>query len=374
MERVRIGIIGSAFSSNIHAEAFQEVPEAELVVACSPDSSHVENFAAKWKIPDAVTDYRRVVERKDVAAVVIGIPNHLHRAVAVAAAEAGKHIIMEKPLAHTLEDADAIVEASRKHHVKLMYAETLCFTPKFARAKALVDEGAIGRLYMVKQNEKHSGPHSDWFYDVQRSGGGALMDMGCHGIEWARWMFGKTKPKSVLAHCQRVLHSHRTDGDDNSVVVLEFEGGGIAVIEDSWAKPGGMDDRAELYGTGGVVLCDLLRGSSMETYSTRGYGYAVEKAGETKGWTFTASEEAHLYGFPHEMRHFVRCILNDETPRETGDDGRATLEIIYAAYESAGSGKRISWPYKPQFPDRVPVYPWASGESAATPSRASVGT
>jgi myo-inositol 2-dehydrogenase / D-chiro-inositol 1-dehydrogenase len=358
MDRVRVGIVGSAFSSNIHAEAFAEIPEAELVAACSPNRKHVEAFAGKWKIPAVYTDYRKLVESKNVDAVVVGIPNDLHRAVVTAAADAGKHIILEKPIAHTLEDADAMVKAVKKRKVKLMYAETICFSPKYARARKLVEEGAIGELYMVKQGEKHSGPHSDWFYDVERSGGGSIMDMGCHGIEWARWMFGKPKPKSVVAHCQRVLHTARTRGEDNSVIILEFEGGGIAVIEDSWAKHGGMDDRTELYGTEGVIYCDLLHGSSMETYSAKGYGYAVEKAGETKGWTFTVFEEAHLYGFPHEMRHFIRCILDDETPMETGDDGRATLEIIYAAYESAGTGRRITWPYKPKHPDQIPVNGW----------------
>ncbi len=361
MDQVRLGIIGSAFSSTIHAEALQEVPEARVVVACSPNKAHVEAFARRWKIPSAVTDYRKVLERKDVDAIVVGIPNDLHREVVVAAAKAGKHIILEKPIAHTLRDADEMLKACAKHQVKLMYAETICFSPKYVRAKQLVDEGAIGQLYMVKQGEKHSGPHSDWFYDVKRSGGGSLMDMGCHGIEWARWMYSKPKPKSVFAHCQRVYHKERTQGEDNSVVILEFEGGGIAVIEDSWAKHGGMDDRIELYGTEGVVYCDLLRGSSMETYSAKGYGYAVEKAGETRGWTFTVFEESHIYGFPHEMRHFVRCILNDETPMETGEDGRATLEIIYAAYESAGTGKRITWPYKPKHPEEVPVNLWLKG-------------
>lgn len=358
MDRVRVGIIGSAFSSNIHAEAFEEVPEAVLVAACSPNKAHVEEFARKWNISAAVTDYRKLVERKDVDAVVVGIPNDLHRPVVEAAAEAGKHVILEKPLAHTLSDGDAIVAACKKHKVKLMYAETICFTPKYVRAKKLVEQGAVGKLYMVKQGEKHSGPHSDWFYDINRSGGGALMDMGCHGIEWARWMYGKPRPKSVVAHCQRVLHTQRTKAEDNSVVILEFEGGGIAVIEDSWAKHGGMDDRIELYGTQGVIYCDLLRGSSMETYSAQGYDYAVEKAGDTKGWTFTVFEEAHLYGFPHEMRHFIRCILNDETPQETGEDGRATLEIIYAAYESAGTGRKITWPYMPKHPDQIPVNAW----------------
>ena len=358
MDKVRVGIIGSAFSSNIHAESFGEVPEAVLVAACSPNRAHVEDFARKWKIPATATDYRKLVERKDIDVVVVGIPNDLHRAVVVAAAEAGKHVILEKPIAHTLEDAEVMLRAAKKHKIKLMYAETICFTPKYVRAKQLVTEGAIGKLYMVKQSEKHSGPHSDWFYDVKRSGGGALMDMGCHGIEWARWMYGKPKPKSVVAHCQRVLHTQRTEGEDNSVMVLEFEGGGMAVIEDSWAKRGGMDDRVELYGTEGVIYCDLLHGSSMETHSAKGYGYAVEKAEETRGWTFTVFEEAHLYGFPHEMRHFIWCVLNDQTPRETGEDGRATLEIIYAAYESAGTGRRITWPYKPKNPGEIPVNSW----------------
>ncbi len=361
MDKVRVGIIGSAFSSNIHAEAFEEVPEAKLVAACSPNRAHVEAFARRWKIPEAATDYRKLLDRKDIDVVVVGIPNDLHREVVVAAAEAGKHVILEKPIAHTLADADAMLSACRKHKVKLMYAETICFSPKYVRAKKLVEEGAIGKLYMVKQGEKHSGPHSDWFYDVQRSGGGSIMDMGCHGIEWARWMFGKPAPKSVIAHCQRVLHTERTKGEDNSVIILEFEGGGVGLIEDSWAKHGGMDDSIELYGTAGVIYCDLLRGSSMETYSSKGYGYAVEKAGETKGWTFTVFEEAHIYGFPHEMRHFIQCVLNDLKPEETGEDGRATLEIIYAAYESAGTGKKITWPYKPKNPDTVPVNAWLKG-------------
>ena len=358
MEQVRVGIIGSAFSSNIHAEAFEEVPEAVIVAACSPNKAHVEAFAHKWKIPAITTDYRKLIDRNDVDVIVVGIPNDRHREVVTAAAQAGKHVILEKPIAHTLDDADAMIAACKKHKVKLMYAETICFCPKYVRAKKLVEEGAVGKLYMVKQGEKHSGPHSDWFYDVRRSGGGSIMEMGCHGIEWARWMYGKPKVKSVVAHCQRVHHTGRTKGEDNSVVILEFEGGGIAVIEDSWAKQGGMDDRIELYGTEGVVYCDLLHGSSMETYSSKGYGYAVEKAGETKGWTFTVFEETHIYGFPHEMRHFIRCILDNETPQETGEDGRTTLEIIYAAYESAGTGKKITWPYKPKKPGEVPVNLW----------------
>jgi len=367
MDRVRVGIIGSAFSSNLHLEALREVPEAIVTAACSQNPAHVEEFARRWRIPAAATDYRELLERKDVDVVIVGIPNDLHCEVTVAAAEAGKHVILEKPIAHTLADANIIVAACDDHHVKLMYAETLCFCPKYVRAKQLVDENAVGNVYMLKQSEKHSGPHSAWFYDVRRSGGGSIMDMGCHGIEWARWMYGKRRVKSVFAHCQRVLHTERTHGEDNSVVLIEFEGGGIAEIEDSWARYGGMDDRIEIYGTEGAIYCDLLHGSSMETYSQKGYGYAVEKADETRGWTFSVFEETHLYGFPHEMRHFINCIQNGEEPMETGRDGLATLEVIYAAYESAGTGRRITWPYVPKSPGEVPVNLWLDANSSFGP-------
>ena len=357
MDKVRVGIIGCGFVSQLHAEAFQEVPEAELVAACGSNPFGVVEFGHRWNIPFTTTDYRRLLDNKEIDMLVVGIPNDLHREVVVAAAEAGKHVVIEKPLAHTLEAGRAMVTACRKHKVKLMYAETLCFSPKYARAKQLVEEGAIGKLYMVKQGEKHSGPHSEWFYEIERAGGGAIMDMGCHGIEWSRWMFAKAPVKSVVAHCQHVYHE-RTRAEDNSVIIVEFAGGGIAVIEDSWVRHGGMDDRTELFGTEGVVYCDLLHGSSMETYSMKGYGYAVEKSGGTKGWTFSVFEEAHLYGFPHEMRHFTKCVLNDQPARETGEDGVATLEIIYAAYESAGAGRRITWPYEPKNPGAIPVNLW----------------
>ena len=357
MDKVRVGIIGSGFVSQVHAEAFLEVPEAEIVASCGADPVGAVEFARKWKIPASTTDYRQLLERKDIDMVVVGVPNHLHREIVVAAAEAGKHIVIEKPLAHTLEAGRAMMEACREHRVKLMYAETICFSPKYARAKQLVEEGAIGKMYMTKQGAKHSGPPSDWFCDIERAGGGVIMDMGCHGIEWSRWMYGKPQVKSVVAHCQHVFHE-RTKGEDNSVIILEFEGGGISVLEDCWVRHGGMDDRIELYGTSGVIYCDLLHGSSMETYSVNGYGYAVEKSGDTKGWTFTVFEEAHLYGFPHEMRHFTQCVLNDQSARETGEDGVATLEIIYAAYESSGTGRRVNWPYEPKDPAAIPVNLW----------------
>jgi predicted dehydrogenase len=180
---------------------------------------------------------------------------------------------------------------------------------------------------------------------VNLSGGGVLMDMGCHALEWFRWMLNNAKAVSVYATMSTVLHKERTKGEDNSVVIVEFENGVTAVAENSWAKHGGMDDKSEVYGTGGVVYADLFMGNAAVSYSKHGYDYAMEKADTTIGWSFTVFEEVFNQGYPHELKHFVDCVRNNKQPVVTGEDGRAVLELIYAAYASAGQGKKIMLPF-----------------------------
>jgi predicted dehydrogenase len=143
---------------------------------------------------------------------------------------------------------------------------------------------------------------------------------------------------------------------------VEYEGGKVNLAENSWAKGGGVDDRCEIYGTKGHTRADLLRGSSLLTYSQEGYGYAVEKMGTTKGYTFTMFEENWNYGFPQEMGHFVNCVSGRETPRETGEDGREVLKILYAAYQSAGEGRKIKFPYDPPSVER-PIDLWKRADA-----------
>ena len=226
-----------------------------------------------------------------------------------------------------------------------MYAEELCFAPKYVRLKQLLDSGALGTPTLIKQSEKHSGPHAPHFWDVEKSGGGVAMDMGCHAIEFFRWMLGRPAIKSVYAQMNTFVHGDKTRGDDNALIVVEFDNGCIALAEESWTKLGGMDDRAEVHGSAGVAYADLLHGNSIETYSSTGYDYAVEKSDQTTGWTFTMYEEEWNYGFPQEMAHFVECVQKDLPPLVTGEDGRAVLEALFAAYASAGSGQKISLPF-----------------------------
>jgi predicted dehydrogenase len=359
MDKVGVGLIGSGFVSNIHVEALAHVPAAEVVAVASPTEEHVRAFAETHSIPKYFTDYHDLLALPEVDVVVLGIPNYLHAEACVAAAQAGKHVVCEKPLCITLDEADRMIHACQAAGVKLMYAEELCFTPKYVRAKELVQEGALGELYLMKQSEKHDGPHSAWFWDVELSGGGVTLDMGCHAFEYFRWMLDKKrKPISVYADMGTFVHKDWTRGDDDAIIIVEFEGGVRGVAEESWAKKGGMDDRVELYGSHGVIFCDLLRGSSFHTYSDVGYGYAVEKAGSTVGWSFTMYEEIWNYGFPQEMAHFIKCVAEDLPPLETGEDGRAVLEIIWAAYESAGTGAKVSLPFNPPAWARRPIDLW----------------
>lgn len=357
MSKVRVGLIGTGFVADIHAAAYRMVPDAEVVAVASPSPGKAKRFADERGIPRSFERYQDVVALKDVDLIDLCAPNDLHAEITIAAAAERKHVLCEKPLCRTLEQADAMIEACRKAGVLLMYAEELCFAPKYVRAKTLVDEGAIGRAFLVKQSEEHNGPHMPWFWDVNRSGGGVLLDMGCHSIEFARWVFGKPSVTSVYANLGTRVHQDKTRGEDHSLCIVEYDGQRVALAENSWAKQGGVDDQCEIYGSGGFTRADLLRGSSLLTYSEKGYGYAVEKAGGTKGYTFTMFEEIWNYGFPQELQHFVRCVQGREKPIETGEDGREVLKIICAAYESAGTHRRIDWPYQPPRVDK-PIDLW----------------
>jgi len=357
MGKVRIGLMGSGFVADIHAAAFKMVPDAEVVAVASATPGKAKAFAAERGIPRALEDYRELLAVDEVDVITLGIPNDLHCQVTCDAAAAGKHVICEKPLCRNLAEADRMIAACADAGVLLMYAEELCFAPKYVRAKQLVDEGGLGDVFLVKQSEEHFGPHMPWFWDVERSGGGVLLDMGCHSIEYARWVFGKPAVRSVYASLGTHVHADKTRGEDHSLCIVEYDGGRVGLAENSWAKQGGVDDRCEIYGSGGFTRADLLRGSGLLTYSETGYGYAVEKAAATTGYTFTMFEEVWNYGFPQELAHFVRCVQGVDTPVETGEDGREVLKIICAAYESAATGRRIEWPYEPADVDK-PIDLW----------------
>jgi myo-inositol 2-dehydrogenase / D-chiro-inositol 1-dehydrogenase len=344
IETVRVGLVGSGFVTSIHYEALRCLPGAQVVGVASPSPGHAERFAAERGIAHHFSDLRALLDLRELDMVVLGLPNDRHCEAACLAAQAGKHVVVEKPMAMNLAECDRMIAACERAGVMLGYAEELCFAPKYVRLKQLIEEGAFGKIHLVKQSEKHDGPHTDWFFDTQRSGGGVTFDMGCHAVEFFRWLLGggsqtgKAQMRTAYAQMGTYVHGGKTNGDDEAVLLLTFEGGAVGLAEESWNKPGGMDDRAEVFGSDGQAYADLLHGNSLRAFSRCGYGYAVEKAGSTAGWSFPIYQEIWNYGFPQEMEHFVSCVRTGSQPSENGHDGRAVVEAVFALYESAAQG------------------------------------
>jgi predicted dehydrogenase len=355
MKEIKVGIIGSGFIAGVHCDAIAQLQEARVTAHCDTDVDRGRAFARERKIEQSFPDHRQMLKEAAIDAVVLGVPNCLHAGIGVDAARAGKHIICEKPLCLTLDEADRMLAAAKEAGVLLCYAEELCYIPKFVRAKELVDAGSIGDVYRVSQTEKHEGPYSQWFWEVEQAGGGILMDMGCHSIEFARWALGKPRVTAVTAWMDTVLHGDKTRMEDDVIVLMEFETGQTALLESSWALLGGMDSITHFYGTEGVIHADLLKGMGLDVYSLQGYG---DHPSAARGWTRPDYEWVWNNGYPQEDQHFFECMRSGATPSENGEDGKIVLEIMMACYASAAEGRRIELPYTPPADIRTPVEIW----------------
>ncbi len=333
---VRIALLGAGFVSNFYMQGLREVPGQEVSIVYSQNSQSAVEFAHKWGIARHTTRMEEAIEQGDL--VVIGLPNFVHRKAVQLAARAGKAMVCTKPLARNADEARDILDAAREAGVMNGYAETEVFSPSVIHARKLIESGAIGKVLTVRSREAHAGPHSAWFWDASLSGGGAMLDMGCHCIEAARYFFGKDDmPVEVMAWGANLVHRGRTTAEDNAVALLRFSSGGIAQIEVSWTAHGGLDLRNEIYGTEGCVYTDVTRGTPVRAFTRASAGYVVEKADADSGWVFPCVDEAGVYGYREEMRHFVECAARGATPRETFLDGYINNVILDAAYRSMNS-------------------------------------
>ena len=215
---VGIGIIGSQFEADIHAASISMGRLGKALAVASPTPGHADELAQRYGIERAYTDYNEMLKDPRIEMVTVAAPNYLHCEIALDAVSAGKHVVMEKPMAMTVAECDLMNQAADRNGVHLFYAEELYFTPKYCKAKEMADQGAFGDVYLVKQSEMHFGPHADWFWDVERSGGGVFMDMGCHGLAFCYWFLGRPAPVGITALMGTYVHGDKTTGEDLSLI------------------------------------------------------------------------------------------------------------------------------------------------------------
>lgn len=334
-EEVRIAMLGSGFVANFYMEGLKDVAGQEVVLNTDPSLSSAEEFADKWHISYPMDSLDRAINRDDIDLFIIALPNFLHKEVVLKLAEAGRAMVCTKPLGRTEKEAGSMLEAVRDAGVFHGYAETEVFAPAVVRAKKLIETGGLGQVNWFRSREAHSGPHGEWFWDGELSGGGVLQDLGPHCIEAARYFFGKGKKiEEVFARGQNLAHEDKTELEDSAILIMKFEGGGMANIEVSWASRGGLDLRNEVYGTEGSVFTDVTGSTPINAFTRKEANYVLEKGEVDQGWLSPVPEEAFSYGYQGEMKHFVERVKNNEEPRETFEDGYKVNVILDAAYRS----------------------------------------
>ncbi|MDQ6876692.1 MAG: Gfo/Idh/MocA family oxidoreductase [Candidatus Dormibacteraeota bacterium] len=319
-------------------DGLRDVPGAEVVANYSRSQERAQEFGRRHGIPRQYTTMEALCDDPEVQMVVIGLPNHLHVDAARAATAAKKAMVCTKPLARNASEAAEMVRLARSAGVMHGYAETEVFSPDVMKARAMIESGAVGELLTIRAREAHSGPHAPHFWNAEIAGGGALLDMGCHTIEAARYLFGKEHViKDVFAWGATLVHKDKTTGEDNAVLLLRLDDGRTSLTEASWTARGGMELRNEIYGTKGRIITDTSS-TRVRAFIEESAGYLMEKADAETGWVFPIPDEARVYGYHEEMRHFVECFARKKEPRENFIDGYVVNCVIDAAYASMKSG------------------------------------
>jgi len=327
------GLIGDFYTTTLHGQRGRD----RVRVAYSRSESRGRAFSERWGIPEHTSDLASAVNHPETDVVVVGLPNFLHEEAIALVAKAGKAVLCTKPLGRTAEEAKRMLDLVEGAGIFAGYLEDLCYTPKTLKALRAVQGGAIGDVTWVRSRETHPGPHSAWFWDGRLTGGGAIVDLGCHCVEIIRNFVGKgNRPVEVLCHTDTLVHP--IADEDNAIALIRFESGAIGQFEVSWTFRGGMDLRDEVAGTHGTIWMNhfLRTGFEMFTAGSSG-GYVAEKAETAAGWLFPVGDEVSELGYVDMFSDMFDALDGGRAPMETFYDGYVVNGIMDAAYRSAKS-------------------------------------
>lgn len=328
---VRIGVIGCGMiAQRAHLLGYAACPDAEIVALCDVMEDRLQEVAAKYEVGHTFTDYRRLLEMPEIDAVSVCTPNALHAPMTIDALHAGKHVLVEKPMAITIAEADAMVDAANRAGKFLMVEQAARFDPVSEVAKEILDSGRLGRVLVIKAALCHGGPEhwsptGKWFFNKAEAGFGTMADLGIHKADLIRWLTGKEA--SEVAGFMGTLEKSFSEVEDNAVAVMKFTDGTLGMLQASWtSKP-----------VGDASLVAFCENGVLQVWVDPNHPVVVNVNTPHERLTPDIPGRSK-WGGPYT--YFVNCIQRGEKPFVSGEEGRESLRIVLGAIESSQS-KRV---------------------------------
>lgn len=342
MDKMRVGVVGAGWVAREHIRAYQKNPHTEVVAICSRRTSSCTALMSQTNLPDgskglicnSYTDYDKMLQQENLDIVSICTPNHLHAKETIQAAEKGKHILIEKPVALTLNDLKAMQRAVKENKVKTVVSFVLRWNPLFEIVKSLLADDALGKIFYAEVDYLHN--IGSWYtgYDWVRkisTGGSSLLVGGCHAVDALRWFVGK-EPIEVCAYSGGYNKDYEYDA--TIVVILKFEDGLIGKISTSFECKMPYVFNLELFGDKGTI-----RNNKLYSHKFPGQTNFVEIP-----TILPDSGDVSHHPFQGEIDHLVDCVINNKESHVNLEDAIKTHEICLAADISAREGKPIKLP------------------------------
>jgi len=338
MEKIGFGVIGCGNISRTHAKAIQEVGVAELVACCDIDEDKAKAWAEEFDLGDNYhRDLADMLARDDIQAVSICTPSGMHAEHAIMAAQAGVHMLCEKPLDITLKKIDDMIAAAEEHDVKLAGVFQRRTYDSTKRVREVVRTGKLGKLVIGDCYQKYFRSHEyyasgDWRATWELDGGGALMNQGVHGIDLILHLMGPVKRVSAVA--RRLVRNIQVE--DTAVAILEYENGALGVLEGTTSVTPGSGCEVEISGDDGTVG---LSGDTITKWEFPGSD-EMEQEVDEEGEEGTASDPLALQATGHteHIRDLCEAIIEDREPAIPGREARKAVELIKAIYKSSREG------------------------------------
>jgi predicted dehydrogenase len=312
-----VALFGSGWVQGFHARAVLAHGD-ELVAVANHREESARALAETFEIPRVTTDWEALTSDPDVDAAVVSTPNSLHAPQAIALLRNGKHVLVEKPMATSVREADAMIAAAQDSGASLMVAHCWRFRAEVLALRDRIVAGELGEVVKTRGYGVHAGwGPSGWFTDAGLAGGGALVDMGVHAIDTARFLLGDPEPGRVCAVVGTRYAQGRYTVDDDGILLIGWSNGTNSVVESGWWQPhlGGLEADTEVYGTKGYARV-----------------WPVEEPAEDY-------EHCTQPMYSTQMAEFLDAIEAGRQPRPSGEDGRVVMQIVEAAYASAEEAK-----------------------------------